>query len=64
MNLSLLAGEAAARAGAKRVLLAHIWPTFDPEDILREVKSVYRGEVELAREGMVLHLGGEDDGQA
>ncbi len=61
---SLQAGEAAERAGAKSLLLTHIWPTFDPEDILGEVKSVYGGEVELAREGMVLYLGGENDGQA
>ena len=61
---STQAGEAAARAGAKALLLTHIWPTFDPEAILKEVESVYKGEVEPAREGMEIRLGGEDDGQA
>lgn len=54
---SLQAGEAASRAEARRVLLTHIWPTFDPRDILAEFRSVYKGEVEVAREGAVLRLG-------
>jgi ribonuclease BN (tRNA processing enzyme) len=57
------AGELAASAGVKRLLVTHIWPTFDPRDILREVKATYKGEVELAREGMVIHLGGDHDDQ-
>ncbi len=61
---STQAGETAARAGVKSLLLTHIWPTFEREDILKEVKTVYRGEAEIAREGMELRLGGEDDGQA
>ncbi len=55
---SLQAGEAAAEAGAKRVLLTHVWPAFDREGVLAEFRSVYQGEADLAREGMVLHLGG------
>ena len=61
---STQAGEAAARAGAKSLLLTHIWPTFDPEDILKEVRGVYTGEVALAHEGLTLHLGGVKNGQA
>ncbi|RJP34352.1 MAG: MBL fold metallo-hydrolase [Actinobacteria bacterium] len=61
---STQAGEVAERAGVKRLLLTHIWPTFDPGDIVREVESVYGGEVELAQEGMVFLLGGEEHGQA
>jgi ribonuclease BN (tRNA processing enzyme) len=52
------AGALAARAGARSLLLTHIWPTFDPEDILEEAKEVYKGEAALAREGLELHLGG------
>lgn len=61
---SVQAGEAAARAGAKRLALTHIWPAFDPRDILDEVKEVYNGEVTLAREGETLYLGGGQDAQA
>lgn len=61
---SLQAGEAAVRAGARSLLLTHIWPAFDKQDILEEVKEVFKGEVALAREGMELHLGGGVDVQA
>lgn len=61
---STQAGEAAARAGVKSLLLTHIWPTFEPQDILGEVIDVFKGEVALAREGMTLYLGGGPDGQA
>ena len=58
------AGQAAARAGARSLLLTHIWPTFEMEDILEEVKEVFGGEVALAREGMELQLGGGMNVQA
>jgi ribonuclease BN (tRNA processing enzyme) len=61
---SLQAGQVAARAGVKSLLLTHIWPAFDMQDILEEVKKVYKGKVALAREGMELHLGGGTDVQA
>lgn len=53
------AGEAAEAAGARRLLLTHIWPTFDPAEILAEAREVYHGEVGVAREGMVVRVGGE-----
>ena len=56
------AGEAARRAGARRLLLTHIWPTFDPGQVLAEAAEAFGGEVELAREGMHVRLGGEGDG--
>ncbi len=52
------AGETAARAGAKRLMLTHIWPTFDVVDIAREAGEAYGGEVVPAREGMTVSLGG------
>ncbi len=52
------AAEAATGAGVKSLLLTHIWPTFDPEDILGEVKEIYAGEAALAREGLQLKFGG------
>jgi ribonuclease BN (tRNA processing enzyme) len=60
---SVQAGEAASQAGVRSLLLTHVWPTFDPQDILEEVKGVYSGEVALAREGMTLRLGGEEDAE-
>jgi len=60
---SVQAGEAAARAGVGRLLLTHIWPAFDMQDILEEVREVFAGEVGLAREGMVIQLGGGEDQQ-
>ncbi len=55
---SIQAGEAAASAGVQWLMLTHIWPTFDPQDILDEVRGVYQGKVTLAREGQEFHLGG------
>ncbi len=54
------AAEAAVEAGAKRLLLTHIWPTFDPEALAEEAREVFHGEVALAREGMEMLLGGGD----
>ena len=55
---SIQAAEAAARADAKSLLLTHIWPTFDPQDILKEVRGVYKGEATVAHEGFKMQLGG------
>ncbi len=52
------AGETAARAGAGRLMLTHIWPTFDMVAIAREAGETYGGEVVPAREGMTVDLGG------
>jgi ribonuclease BN (tRNA processing enzyme) len=55
---SVQAAEAAIEAEAKSLLLTHIWPTFDPSDILEEARGVYKGEAQAAREGLQLKLGG------
>lgn len=47
------AGRVAGDAGAKRLVLTHIWPTFDPEDAVREAAKAYSGPVEAAVEGKV-----------
>ena len=49
-------GAAAARAGAKRLVLTHVPPWFDPEDALAEATAVYDGPIELARCGSVYEL--------
>ncbi|MGW4380300.1 MBL fold metallo-hydrolase [Kitasatospora sp. NPDC004531] len=50
------AGEHAARAGAKRLVLTHIPPWTDAERNRRDAAAVYSGPVELARAGAVHEL--------
>jgi ribonuclease BN (tRNA processing enzyme) len=49
-------GVAAARAGAKRLVLTHVPPWFDPEVALAEAVATYDGPVELARAGATYEL--------
>lgn len=50
------AGKVAQDAGAKRLVLTHIWPTFDLDQAVREASSVYDGPVEAATEGTVYEV--------
>lgn len=52
------AGEFADRAGARRLLLTHIKPTLDRDRSRTEAVSAFSGEVMVAKEGMVLEVGG------
>ncbi|MDQ3988364.1 MAG: MBL fold metallo-hydrolase [Actinomycetota bacterium] len=45
------AGEVAARAGVGRLLLTHVPPWTDPQQILAEARSAYDGPVELVCAG-------------
>jgi ribonuclease BN (tRNA processing enzyme) len=45
------AGRVAADAGAKRLVLTHVWPSFDPEQAVREAALAYSGPIEAATEG-------------
>lgn len=45
------AGEMAARAGARRLMLTHIPPHLDPERTMLEAEGAFRGEVTLAVPG-------------
>jgi len=51
------AGEAADAAGTRRLLLTHFWPGNDREKSRRDAQAVFRGEVLLADEGLVVPLG-------
>ena len=51
------AGEAAAAAGAARLMLTHFWPGNDRERSRQEAAAVFPGEVLLADEGAVVRLG-------
>lgn len=50
------AAEIAKKAGAKKLVLTHIWPTFDVEVSKREAVEVFPGEVILAQENMEITI--------
>jgi ribonuclease BN (tRNA processing enzyme) len=50
-----LCGEAAIEARAKALVLTHLSPRYDPEEVLREARAVYPGAV-LAQPGMTLSI--------
>jgi ribonuclease BN (tRNA processing enzyme) len=60
---AIQAGEMAEKAGARLLMLTHIWPTLDPRDAVEEAKEVYSGRVFFAPEGEIVRLGGETDAQ-
>ena len=45
------AGQHAAQAGAKRLLLTHLLPWADPAQMLAEAREAYDGPLELVRSG-------------
>jgi ribonuclease BN (tRNA processing enzyme) len=49
-------GEAAARGAARRLVLTHVPPWFDPEVALGEARTAYDGPVSLARPGQTFEL--------
>ncbi|MDQ3607737.1 MAG: MBL fold metallo-hydrolase, partial [Actinomycetota bacterium] len=50
------AGDHAARAGAKRLVLTHLTDEADPEWALREARRAYDGRLEVAVEGAVYEV--------
>lgn len=48
------AGELARRAGARRLILTHLWPEFAHDVIRREGEEGFGGTVEVAEEGMTI----------
>jgi ribonuclease BN (tRNA processing enzyme) len=51
------AGEHAAVAGARRLVLTHLTPDLDPVVSLREAATTYDGPIDLAVPGLVLEVG-------
>jgi ribonuclease BN (tRNA processing enzyme) len=43
-------GELATSTGVKKLLLTHIWPEYDLEEVVNEVKRSFLGDVEIAME--------------
>lgn len=57
MNLtSREAGEAAAAAGARRLMLTHFWPGNDRERSRAAAAEAFSGEVLIADEGAIVDL--------
>jgi ribonuclease BN (tRNA processing enzyme) len=54
----LQAGEVAAKAGAKRLVLTHVPPWHEGDSMLAEARAAYAGPVELATAGAVYPLPG------
>jgi ribonuclease BN (tRNA processing enzyme) len=52
------AGQHADRAGARRLVLSHFWPTNPREPSRQQAADAFDGEVVLAEEGMNLEVGG------
>jgi ribonuclease BN (tRNA processing enzyme) len=50
------AGEAARSIRAKRLLVTHLYPEYDPASVLEEAKGVFGGETLLARSGLSVEL--------
>ena len=51
------AAEHAARAGARKLVLSHFWPTNDRGASREQAAEAYEGEIVLADEGMTLEIG-------
>lgn len=51
------AGELAARAGAKRLVLTHLYPPVEAVDLAGEVARAYAGPVTVARDGERFAIG-------
>ena len=49
-------GDVATRAGAKRLVLTHVPPWYDPQVALAEAREVYDGPAALARPGTTYEL--------
>ncbi len=50
------AGEAAAAAGARRLMLTHFWPGNDRERARADAAAAFPGEILIADEGAVVEL--------
>lgn len=51
-----LAGRMAARAGAKRLVLTHLYPQCDEVDIVKQAASTYKGQVIVAEDLMSFQI--------
>jgi ribonuclease BN (tRNA processing enzyme) len=57
LSSALQAGETAAGAGARRLLLTHLLPGTDPDAAVDAARRAYPGEIAVARGGLTAELG-------
>lgn len=50
------AGAMAAQAGAARLLITHVQPAYDPDEVAAEASGCFAGEVLVARDGQEITL--------
>jgi ribonuclease BN (tRNA processing enzyme) len=51
------AGELATQAGAGRLVLTHLWPTADRDELLAAARRTFAGDVALAGEMLAIEIG-------
>ncbi|HST67498.1 MAG TPA: MBL fold metallo-hydrolase [Mycobacteriales bacterium] len=54
LNTAATVGGQAAAAGARRLVLTHLFPTTDPAGALAAARESYTGPVDVARPGLVI----------
>jgi ribonuclease BN (tRNA processing enzyme) len=54
------AGEVAAEAGARQLILTHLWPTVDPEATRAQAMEAFGDAVTVATEGLRLDIDGPE----
>src|SRR5579875_1999035 len=57
-------GRDAAAAGVRRLVLTHLWPGTDPGAAVAAAARHYGGEIAVAREGLIIDLGDNGNGQS
>jgi ribonuclease BN (tRNA processing enzyme) len=50
------AGAWAQRAGARRLLLTHLWPGTDPAGSIQRARRLFDGEIQVAEPGLIVDL--------
>jgi len=56
LSSAVAAGQNAARAGAGRLVLTHLWPGTDPAAATRAAAGAFDGPTEVARPGLAIGL--------
>jgi ribonuclease BN (tRNA processing enzyme) len=51
------AGEYGRKAGARSLLLTHVWPRFDPDQVRDEASTAFGSNIDVARAGLTLTIG-------
>jgi len=50
------AGRLATESGARLLVLTHLWPTADHEQLLADARGAFAGDVRLASESMAIEI--------